>query len=147
VSKKSSPVPTLKALALDHLAAIAATLRKADPSLSREASIVQAAQTPEGRSTYAIYRMDVAQQPWPDAIHTVLEMSRPAIKTAAPRASRKAAPQVGPAGALYAKIVEQAVAAAPAGRSQPGAVADFLLTSAGQVLWHQYNAALQVEEE
>jgi len=61
--------------------------------------------------------------------------------------SRKAAPQVGPADALYAKIVEQALAAAPAGRPQSGATADFLQTSAGQVLWRQYNAALRVEDE
>lgn len=65
MTKTPSSTPSLKQLALDAIGAIAAQLRAADPSLSQAQSVAKAAQTPEGRNAYDVYRMPGAGEPWP----------------------------------------------------------------------------------
>jgi hypothetical protein len=65
---KPTSTPSLRDLALDAIGAIAATMRAADPSLTKAQSIAKAAQTTEGRSAYAVYRLPGAEQPWPEVI-------------------------------------------------------------------------------
>jgi hypothetical protein len=61
-SPKSS-TPSLRSLALDHLADLAAALQKADPSLSPQKAVAKAAQTPEGKQAYFIYRQPGSHLP------------------------------------------------------------------------------------
>jgi hypothetical protein len=65
---KPTSTPSLRDLALDAIGAIAATMRPADPSLTKALSIAKAAQTTEGRSAYAVCRLPGAEQPWPEVI-------------------------------------------------------------------------------
>jgi hypothetical protein len=73
--KTKSTVPTLRDLALDHLAAIAADLRRHNPSLSKEQSVAKAAATPEGREAHRLYQTPGSELPWPQAVRAILEVS------------------------------------------------------------------------
>ncbi len=67
-STSTTTVPSLKSLALDAIGAIALDLQKADPTMSREQSVAKAAQTPEGKSAYALYQRPGSELPWPTAV-------------------------------------------------------------------------------
>lgn len=66
--KPTSSTPSLKQLALDAIGAIAAQLRAADPALSKAQAVSKAAQTPEGKSAYNVYRMPGAEQPFTEVL-------------------------------------------------------------------------------
>lgn len=57
------------------------------------------------------------------------------------------APASTPADHIYAAIIEQARAQAAPGRSESGAVSDFLLTTAGQRLHANWNVARRLQDE
>ena len=80
--------PTLRDLCLDAIAVIAAELRKADPSLSRERSIVKAAETRQGREAHRLYQAPGSELPWPAAIKA---LTQTAELMKAPGSSRKVA--------------------------------------------------------
>jgi hypothetical protein len=140
---KPTTIPWLRELALDHLSALAAELRKSDPSLSKQQAVAKAAASPEGREAFRLYQTPGAELGWQAAVSEITK--RELAKGA--RSRKVAAPALGQADAIFATIRKQAMAAAPAGRSEAGAIADFLQTSAGQQLWRQYNTARAVEDE
>jgi hypothetical protein len=65
--------PTLKNLALDHIGALAAELRKADPTLTKEAAVSKAARSPEGYQAYRLYRTAGAELPVFQAINQIVK--------------------------------------------------------------------------
>ena len=131
-TRPTKTIPTLRDLCLDHIAAIAAELRKADPTLTKEQSIAKAATTPEGREAHRLYNAPGSDLQWTQYLQ---------------KAARKANVKLGPADAVFAKIRSEAMRAAPEGRSEPESVADFLQTAQGQTLWRRYNAARRIEND
>jgi hypothetical protein len=73
---------TLRDLALDHLADIAAEFLKADPGLSREQSVAKAAQTREGLEARRLYNMKGAELPAAEAVQAIV--TRAVAKAAGP---------------------------------------------------------------
>jgi hypothetical protein len=81
MTSKSS-TRSLRDLALDHLADIAAEFRKSDPSLSREQSVAKAAQTPEGIEARRLYNTKGAELPYAEAVQAIV--TRAVAKAAGP---------------------------------------------------------------
>jgi hypothetical protein len=144
---KSNPVPSIKDLALDRLHELAKEERKTDPTLTPQQAMAKAAATPAGREAYAWYRDPASGQPWPQVVEQLAKRAASyadrlaAFKAKTPSRKTNPAPTKSPADHIYASLVEQALAAAPKGRSESGAVADFLQTQPGQALHAQWNAA------
>lgn len=125
---------------LDHLHALAEAMRKAEPRLTPQQALLKAVQTPEGRTTYALYSLP------PQLLAKATLNKAGARKPALDMAARKAAaPPKNPAEAIYAAIAHRAIAEASAGTPKPHAIADFLNTNDGQQMWAQYNAARRLE--
>ncbi|TAN34814.1 hypothetical protein EPN29_01905 [bacterium] len=70
-------VPTLRALALDHVAGIAKALRKNDPTLTEPQSIARAWLTPEGREAHRIYNDPRSRLAWPQALADIAKAAKP----------------------------------------------------------------------
>jgi hypothetical protein len=66
--KATSPVPSLRDLCVTALDNIAAEIRKAEPTMTREKSIAKAAQTPEGLEVRRFYQMPGAEQPFTEVL-------------------------------------------------------------------------------
>ena len=81
MTSKSS-TRTLRDLALDHLADIAAEFRKSNPSMSREQSVAKAAQTPEGLEARRLYNTKGAELPYAEAVQAIV--TRAVAKAAGP---------------------------------------------------------------
>ncbi len=174
-SSTSTP-PSLRDLALDHLGALAAAIRAENPALSKSQAVAKAAQSPEGRDAYAIYKDPGAAKPWPEAVKQLAGLTQlddPALATylatrradllkgvsgSGPRDGRIEDPITSgrrapadtlpdPAAAIMQALHEQALAAAPVGTSQAQATAAFLNTPEGAFLHRQYNAAMQAKRE
>ena len=64
MSKPTSSTPSLKQLALDAIGKLADAVQKTQPTLTRAQAVTKAAQTPEGKSAYNVYRMPGAEQPF-----------------------------------------------------------------------------------
>jgi hypothetical protein len=143
VPKHSTP-PSLRDLALDHIGAIAAELRKQDPTLTREGAVSKAATTREGREAYAIYRSVGSELPWPQAIQKFEEVAKSAGRL---RTTRKVSPpRNDPADAIYARMRAEAMAAYPRA-TESAAIANYLSTPAGQKLHAAWNAAQRTTDE
>jgi hypothetical protein len=68
IRKSSSPNPSLRDLAIDAIGDIAAEMQRVDPQLSDAHAVAKAAQTPEGRSAYAMSQRPGAEKPWLQAL-------------------------------------------------------------------------------
>jgi len=158
-TRSTSTIPTLRDLALDHIGHLAAQLRKSDPGMTREAAVAKAAQSPEGREAYRLYRTAGAELPVFEAITAIVKRElvkgeggagtmRAAILAKAAgkktdlkrKAPTNPPPTNDPADAIYGHIREQAVAANPK-MSEPAAISTYLQTTEGKLLWASYNAA------
>jgi hypothetical protein len=140
--RATSTIPTLRDLALDHIHAIAADLRKAEPSLTRERAVAKAAATPAGREAHAIYNRPGSHLPWPQAVAQLDQVAK-----AAKQPRKVTGPSKAPADDIYAEMCRQAVAAAPAGTSKPRAIADFLATREGEAMHARWSAARRAQDE
>lgn len=78
---------SLRSLCLDHIGQLAAALRKADPSLTREQAVSRAATSREGREAYNLYRAVGAEKPWPEAVQQIAaaELAKASRKPASPK--------------------------------------------------------------
>ncbi|MHB8689326.1 MAG: hypothetical protein ACYDB4_19395 [Candidatus Dormibacteraceae bacterium] len=140
-----SKVLTLRDLALDRIGELAAELRKSDPSLSREQAVNAVMKTAAGKEAYRFYNAPGGHLPWLDAVEGIVKAEL--SKAAKPSRKVSPPPTTSPADAIYGHIREQAIAAAPKGMSEAGAVATFLQTSPGQKLWAKWNAARRLQDE
>jgi hypothetical protein len=64
-NRSTTTAQSLRDLALEHLAALAAGLRKADPTLSHQQAIAKAATSREGREAHRLYNTPGSHLPWP----------------------------------------------------------------------------------
>ena len=144
MTKKTSTSPSLRDVCLDQIGAIAAEMQKADPTLTKQQAVVKAAQTPEGRNAYNLYRAPGSERPILEAIASLTKAEGPGTMRAAiieKRATRKAKP-MSPSDALYAQICSEAAAAFP-GMPAAKQISSYLDTTEGRLIHARYNAALQ----